>query len=1120
MTERGSGHESSAGRAPIASRRLLTAYSTRARLEAARVQIAATDPAEGLLVVGPNQRAADDIVRGAGRGTLGVVRTTLMRLATETTSLAMAGRGLAMLSGLASVALAHRAAARARARQPLAHLEPVADHPGFGRAVAETLSRLRTERIRPASLADIRPSGPDLARILEAYEAVREEAGLLDEAALYDLAREVGVTPASRNGLFVDVAPRHAAEKAFLSELVPRLENVTVLLAHPDEEGRHAWETIVGTPATPLSTAGDEAETPLARARRFLFSRDEPKDPDDDRPTEDPATPLSTAGPPAAPDAPRPLLFSAAGEGPECVQIARRILALAARGTRFDRIAVLIRNPVRTQPLLEDALDRARIPFFCSRGARRPHPTGRAFLSLLSCALDGLSASRFAEYLSLDGFPRVENAADLAHRPHAWAPPKDERQLVFVSETHTAPPVERSPDAPEPPVHFPLAWERHLNDAAVIGGRARWERRLAGYRAELCRRLEIVAVEDEPRAGYFRREIESLEHLRTLALPIIDRLARFPERASWSEWLDHLGALAGMALREPEPVAEILTELSVMGPVRAVSLIEVERVLASRLRDLRDEPEGARFGRVFVGTLEDAAARSFEVVFVPGLAEGLFPRRIFEDPLLLDKTAEGLSPALVRRSRLVRGERLLLHGALAAAERQVVLSCPRIDALRGRARVPSFYALEVMDAAGGRRTDPGPLAHWTEPEGAGALGWPAPAEPDEAVDEAEYDLATLGPLLRMNADRARGRARYLVVDAQGGRQSTPLVRALETSWNRGRTLWTEADGLLTQKKPVRRRLADFAPSRRTYSPTALQRYAACPYRFFLGSILRLAPREVPARIDQLDPLTRGSLFHAVQFAAFGALCARGLWPVNEDNVEAGHAALRTAFEAVADRWAEDLAPALPGVWHRELEGLWLDLGRWLQAGGREPAWRAVRSELAFGLDPAQAGERDPDSRSRAIRIMDRYRIRGSIDWVERHEGTGHLRVTDHKTGRPPPRRPVYVGGGEHLQPVLYGLAVRSMLAEPVDEGRLYYCTERGGFEVVAVPLDAAAEDRVAAVFETIDTAVRDGTLVAAPAPGKCKWCDYRAVCGPNAEARATAKHPSLLDALRVLRDTP
>ena len=38
-------------------------------------------------------------------------------------------------------------------------------------------------------------------------------------------------------------------------------------------------------------------------------------------------------------------VFSAPGEGRECVEITRRVLSLARRGIPFDRIAVLLRSP-------------------------------------------------------------------------------------------------------------------------------------------------------------------------------------------------------------------------------------------------------------------------------------------------------------------------------------------------------------------------------------------------------------------------------------------------------------------------------------------------------------------------------------------------------------------------------------------------------------------------------------------------------------------------------------------------------------------------------------------------------------------------------------------------------
>ena len=123
----------------------------------------------------------------------------------------------------------------------------------------------------------------------------------------------------------------------------------------------------------------------LASLRRYLFEAD-------------------VQPPERAPDGSLEL-FSAPGEGRECVEIARRILAEARRGVRFDEIGVFVRSPQSYFGLLEHALRRADVPAWFDRGTRRPHPAGRAFLALLACGAEHLSAARFAEYLSLGQVP-------------------------------------------------------------------------------------------------------------------------------------------------------------------------------------------------------------------------------------------------------------------------------------------------------------------------------------------------------------------------------------------------------------------------------------------------------------------------------------------------------------------------------------------------------------------------------------------------------------------------------------------------------------------------------------------------------------------------------------------
>src|SRR4029453_3669206 len=83
----------------------------------------------------------------------------------------------------------------------------------------------------------------------------------------------------------------------------------------------------------------------------------------------------------------------------------RRALDEAARGVRFDEMAVFLRAPQQYVGPLGDGGAGGNVPSYFDRGTRRPDPAGRAFVALLACAVDGLSAKRFDEYLSLGQVP-------------------------------------------------------------------------------------------------------------------------------------------------------------------------------------------------------------------------------------------------------------------------------------------------------------------------------------------------------------------------------------------------------------------------------------------------------------------------------------------------------------------------------------------------------------------------------------------------------------------------------------------------------------------------------------------------------------------------------------------
>ena len=192
----------------------------------------------------------------------------------------------------------------------------------------------------------------------------------------------------------------------------------------------------------------------------------------------------------------------------------------------------------------------------------------------------------------------------------------------------------------------PRRWERLLVEAAVIGGRERWRRRIDGLANDLRLKLAELADEDEARAAIVARTLEDLDAFAGYTLPLIEVLDGLPASAHWGEWLDQLSALATRALRQPDRVLSVLSELAPMASIGPVTLEEVLPVLSDLLLEVAVPPPAQRYGRVFVGPIEAARGLSFEAVFVPGLAEKLFPHRIIEEPILLDAARKQLNAGL------------------------------------------------------------------------------------------------------------------------------------------------------------------------------------------------------------------------------------------------------------------------------------------------------------------------------------------------------------------------------------------------------------------------------------------------------------------------------------------
>jgi RecB family exonuclease len=1071
------------------------------RLTAARDLLLARDPATRSLLVGSSRGAADDLARAVAArlpATIGLQRFSLTQLAARHAVVALAQDGYTPSTWLGAEAVAARAAFTATREQALTYFQPVASTPGFPRALARTLQELRLAGVDPQHLLRASRGGADLANLLERIDESFARASSVDRATLFRTATDV-VTRSPRTPLVVliDLPVDRRAEATFIEALVARADTALATMPVSDREGIARLEAmggVVDVIEPPSDVTGD-----LTCLRRHLFSREAPPERALDGSLE---------------------FFSAPGEGREAVEIARRILREARAGVRFDEMAVLVRSPQHYVGLIEHALHRASVPAWFGRGTRRPLTAGRAFLALLACASEDLSASRFAEYLSFAQVPIDEEKPE-----GVWTSSGDEAFGRVQPATEQADEIESdsSPDESSPSVlagtlRAPWRWEALLVDAAVIGRDVtRWTRRLEGKHAELERQIREARRDDggdEARVAGLRLVQRQLAYLRAFALPIIGDMAAWPSSATWGEWLDRFDALAPRVLKNPAHVLRVLADLRPMGEIGPVDLNEVRRVLAERLLTMESEPPAYRYGRVFVGTPEQVRGRCFRVVFVPGLAERMFPQKPREDPMMLDGIRTIVDPALPGQEQRLASERLLLQLAAGAASDRLYVSYPRIELSESRARVPSFYALDVMRAATGRVPHHEELEQRAREAGDATLAWPAPSTPQEAIDDQEHDLAVLRGLLHETSpDAVKGHAHYLL------KLNECLRRSVVDRWARGQRRWSPNDGLTRVQPYTRGALAAQRLNKRSYSASSLQLFSACPYQFVLSAIYRLRPFEQPEPLQRMDPLTRGSLFHEIQARFFRTLQSRSALPVTADTVDAARAVLDDVIEEIGVAAHDELVPAVERVWQDELAGIRRDLHAWLEYLARDgEEWLPLYFELGFGEVP---GERDEHSLRSDVILDGRFRLRGAIDLIEEHRQTATLRITDHKTGRRPDRiDKVLIGGGAVLQPVLYSMAVETALAREVSHGRLFYCTSTGSFFSHPILLDERSRAAGVEVLEVIDRAIETGFLVAAPTEEACGRCDFRPVCGSDVFRRVTRKPQENLADLAALRSRP
>jgi len=285
----------------------------------------------------------------------------------------------------------------------------------------------------------------------------------------------------------------------------------------------------------------------------------------------------------------------------------------------------------------------------------------------------------------------------------------------------------------------------------------------------------------------------------------------------------------------------------------------------------------------------------------------------------------------------------------------------------------------------------------------------------------------------------------------------------------------------------------------TLSPTALETWARCPFRYLLGRVLHVRAVERPEARDRISGRDRGTLIHAVLETFLGGHPREA---PEQPWSSAERAELRAMAEAACDDVERLGLTGRPVLWKLERARVLRELDRVLDTDELVRAERGLvphAVELAFGTN----GDSLPPVRFE-LQTGASVAFRGRIDRVDR-DREGCFEVFDYKTGLADVSADDLaddpVDGGTRLQLALYALAVRQDEPQHPVRASYWFTRNAGNDALQGFALDATAEARVRDVLDLVSEEITDGHFPAYPGednyvrgPENCRYCDYDELC--------------------------
>ncbi|MDE0140260.1 MAG: PD-(D/E)XK nuclease family protein [Caldilineaceae bacterium] len=793
-------------------------------------------------------------------------------------------------------------------------------------------------------------------------------------------------------------------------------------------------------------------------------------------PEADTVLPKTAAQPPTSsrPTPPQTQLLVASDTGEEVRSIIRSVADAVHAGAPFHRIAILYWQREPYAALIAEQLTAAGIPIAGpSTETLAATPVGRMLTGIVDLAGDDL--------------PREEVMRWLTSCPIKAASPR----------------------------YSPSRWDAVSRDAGVVAGIEQWRDRLANYARS---RQRTAASQDEERSAGEENELAQSAAeawaLRSFVLKLHETLNRAGECLAWAalvDWAEELiehyldkDSLPPVEQDNLDTLKTALQELAILDTVEESADLNAFRTALDEALNRAAARAGALGEGLFVGSVRLAAGMRFDNVYLAGMVEGLVPPQLSDDPLVPHSERERVG--LPFRSTAAERYDYL---AAAATGRTRVLTYARGNNIAQREQHPSRWFLEEATRLYGSSVYPTMLSNardlaqlreqpWFEEVVSAQHGINTVAA-SQPADIHDYDLHRLSQWQQLGNP----------IGAHHLASSEPVLsHALEMQRARIAAPLTIWDGDLSSAEETDGRIGPSNPE--LFSPTRLQTWATCPFRYFLANELGIAAPEQPEELATISALEKGSLLHTILERFIRDAQQQSAIPAPDESWSEDQRRRLLQIAAEEFRNAEQRGvTGKPLLWELARNEMLSDLDRFLKEDAKLRKKHGVSPhavESSFGF-ARNEDETPPPSVEWSSARTGTLRFRGFIDRIDLSPSGDTALVLDYKTGgtssyanmnKDPLQR------GKLLQLPVYGLAAQQLLGDGVDVRVAYwFVTEKGKF--ATRPSNPKTLEEMLDAFSDVVGAITDGIGARLfPAnPGRdgsnCRYCDFKNLCPTRRE---------------------